>query len=212
MKNFLLSIGLAFLLIGCAGEAGPAGLSKDEARKIGKADWPEDHCGSSEWYDDGECDDFCPSPDPDCHEGAGGCGDDDSCRYGEVCDIHACEENASGRCADRDDCNPGSGPVCGCDGTTYDNDCERLEAEVAARHLGDCRPESCGGFRGQSCPTGKVCSLESCSPEATGLCQPLPTTCQDVGQAVCGCDGQTYRNDCLRLLAGVARSSGSCPY
>jgi hypothetical protein len=44
-----------------------SGLTRDDARKADKADWPTDYCEKYGWYGDGVfCDDFCPLPDPDC--------------------------------------------------------------------------------------------------------------------------------------------------
>jgi hypothetical protein len=52
------------LAAGCAAEGGP---SKDDARQSqGKSDTGVDLCAELGWYGDGECDTFCPQPDPDC--------------------------------------------------------------------------------------------------------------------------------------------------
>lgn len=44
-------------------------MTKDEVSRVGKADWPIDWCEIYGWYDDDECDEWCPRPDPDCVEG-----------------------------------------------------------------------------------------------------------------------------------------------
>jgi inhibitor of cysteine peptidase len=57
------------LLIACAGESTQSGMSKDEARKLAKADSSVDYCAANNWYGDGTCDDFCMFSDPDCSGG-----------------------------------------------------------------------------------------------------------------------------------------------
>ena len=71
-----LTAGL-FALAGC--DATPAPLDTDKPRD-GSADaygrlcrdqgLPDDCdiCAVRSWYGDGECDDFCPEPDPDCED------------------------------------------------------------------------------------------------------------------------------------------------
>lgn len=62
----------ALTVIGCVDpEGSEAGLdlSKDEAEELvsgGKADWAFDVCHVMGWYDDGDCDRFCPTVDNDC--------------------------------------------------------------------------------------------------------------------------------------------------
>lgn len=41
---------------------------KQDVRALDKADSGEDYCELYGWYGDGECDDFCVTPDPDCGE------------------------------------------------------------------------------------------------------------------------------------------------
>ena len=75
----------------------------------------------------------------------------------------------------------------------------------------------CGGKAGVSCPSGKFCDLESkCGQiaDASGTCMltgPGLGCTADVNP-VCGCDGKTYSNDCMRAIAGVLKASdGACP-
>jgi Kazal-type serine protease inhibitor-like protein len=35
-------------------------------------------------------------------------------------------------------------PVCGCDGTTYGNDCSRLQGEMSLAYVGECKPLDAG--------------------------------------------------------------------
>lgn len=81
------------------------------------------------------------------HEGACGekqCGGfiGQECDEGEVCELPAgmCEvADLTGRCVERPRvCPLVLQPVCGCDGRTYGNDCERLRAGVALDHEGAC--------------------------------------------------------------------------
>jgi len=78
-------------------------------------------------------------------------------------------------------------------------------------------PVQCGGFTdppNPSCGPSEFCE----APANTCLIADLPGTCQPVGDVcplvvapVCGCDGVTYGNDCMRKQARVSLDyPGSC--
>lgn len=74
----------------------------------------------------------------------------------------------------------------------------------------------CGGIGGLPCGATEFCSYtlaELCGgDDSSGVCEPRPQGCTANVDPVCGCDFNTYSNECEANAAGVSITSlGECP-
>jgi hypothetical protein len=77
--------------------------------------------------------------------------------------------------------------------------------------------QACGGRmqQGAGCPAGSYCAIPMSGicgmADAGGTCEVKPTVCYKIFAPVCGCNGQTYSNDCMASAAGVSvAATGVC--
>lgn len=150
-----------------------------------------------------------------------------ACPEGQYCSFPAdamCGiADAPGTCREMPKgCSQQYNPVCGCDGTTHDNECLAASVGVSAAQKGTCEAEPppkggqmCGGLLGVQCGEGMFCNFPPDQPcgfsDASGVCNPSPVGCPKDVAPVCACDGQTYGNACLANAAGSSvLTTGSC--
>ena len=151
-------------------------------------------------------------------------GTDNKCADNQFCDypIDAIcgAADAPGVCRDKPQaCTFEFAPVCGCDGMTYPSSCAAASAGVSVASKGECAGAGSGatcGTRGAAqCKGDTYCAwpLEAqCgAADQPGTCQTRPQACDDVYAPVCGCDGNTYANECEANAKGTAAAhKGTC--
>lgn len=141
------------------------------------------------------------------------CTHNKQCPRGEYCRTEPGDCDGIGMCAWKPEaCLDVWRPVCGCDGNTYSNSCYAALHGVSVDYA-----DACGQYRGVGDPCytnadcggfgpffSQYCRKDVGDCDGEGVCAVRPRYCLDVWDPVCGCDGNTYSNDCYAARAGVS--------
>lgn len=97
-------------------------------------------------------------------------------------------------------------PVCGCDGKTHGNACSAASAGANIAKQGECGkpdPGGCDVALQAGCAANQYCKSAAVGVcDGKGVCTIKPQVCATIFAPVCGCNGQTYSNDCGAAGAG----------
>lgn len=131
------------------------------------------------------------------------------CPKGQICDLPPGQcrgADLQGECRIRpEDCFGIYQPVCGCNGKTYPNDCERLRAGVQKDHEGACEKKCKDN---SECSKSEYCNKKEGDCGGHGTCDWRPEICPQPFDPVCGCDRRTYSNACVAASEGVSVAYG----
>ncbi|XP_036388152.1 agrin-like isoform X3 [Megalops cyprinoides] len=126
----------------------------------------------------------------------------EECRFNAACLVDALGPRCS---CEPLQCDGTYKPLCGKDGRTYSNDCQRRKAECQAKaaipvkQQGPCDLHTPSPCRQKSCEFGAVCVVQDGEP----VCE-CPGACPQARDPVCGSDGQTYGSQCEMKAMGCA--------
>uniref|UniRef100_A0A8C1I0U8 Agrin n=1 Tax=Cyprinus carpio carpio TaxID=630221 RepID=A0A8C1I0U8_CYPCA len=130
----------------------------------------------------------------------GGC--PNGCKYNAMCLL----ENGEFRCScDPIQCDGTYKPLCGKDGKTYPNDCERkleecrTETDIPIKQQGPCDLNLESPCLKKTCEFGAVCVVKNSEP----VCE-CSDACPQDQDPVCGSDGHTYSSSCQMKAMGCA--------
>jgi hypothetical protein len=100
------------------------------------------------------------------------------------------------------------------DFSCVDNKCEEEISEELAEECdyscsdGECISGICNSD--SDCLERDFCEFEDCS-KTIGVCVEVPQICFTLYDPVCGCDGVTYSNDCVRRMSKISKDyDGEC--
>ncbi|XP_067302342.1 agrin isoform X3 [Pseudorasbora parva] len=130
----------------------------------------------------------------------GSCPDD--CKFNAKCLL----EKGEFRCScDPIQCDGTYKPLCGKDGKTYSNDCERkleecrTKTDIPVKQQGPCDLNLESPCLKKTCEFGAVCVVKNNEP----VCE-CSDACSQDQDPVCGSDGHTYSNSCQMKAMGCA--------
>jgi hypothetical protein len=137
------------------------------------------------------------------------CSYNNDCGENEFCEFPNCLAETGVCTMVPDVCPLVYEPVCGCDGNTYNNECEMRMKKVSKDHDGPCK-EKVSCFNNEMCKNDQYCYFDQCAAE-TGYCIDIPEVCSFLYDPVCGCDGKTYVNECEMRMKKVSKDhDGPC--
>ncbi|XP_016135597.1 agrin isoform X1 [Sinocyclocheilus grahami] len=124
------------------------------------------------------------------------------CKFNAMCLL----ENGEFQCScDPIQCDGTYKPLCGKDGKTYPNDCERkleecrIETDIPIKQQGPCDLNLESPCLKKTCEFGAVCVVKNSKP----VCE-CSDACPQDQDPVCGSDGHTYSSSCQMKAMGCA--------